>query len=234
MKELFDGTMLSLGLAVLALSIGFCIAIIFTYILTAHEKSHETTHKMTHKKIPSMLINGFISFSRGVPLLLQIFLLYYGVAEFEYIKNSIFWPILKEPFWCATIVLALNSSAYTTVILSQAINAIPVGELEVCRIMNLSFFQTMRHISFPRALANIWPAYSNEAIMVLKSTSLCSTITLIDLMGATRQIIATHYRTFEMLLIAAFIYLILAWGLVKLLDGIKKLAIRYESLWKMK
>ncbi len=211
-KELYEGAVLSLGLAILALSIGFCLSVTFSYLLA------------TKRKIFSMPINIFISFSRGVPLLVQIFLLYYGAAEFEWIRNSLFWPVLKEPFCCATIALALNSSAYTTVLLDKAIHSIPLGEVEVCKTLNLTFYQTMRYILLPRALSNIWPAYSNETIMVLKSTSLASTITLMDLMGATRQIISTHYKTFEVLMIAAVIYLMMAWLLVTILHLIRKTA----------
>ncbi len=209
-NELLNGAGLSLELAILALSIGFAISVIFTYLLA------------TKKKVFSVPINTFITFTRGVPLLVQIFLLYYGAAEFEWVRNSVFWPILQEPFCCATIVLALNSSAYTTVLLTKAINSIPIGEIEVCKTLNLSFYQTWKNILWPRALSNIWSAYSNEAIMVLKSTSLASTITLIDLMGAARQEISTHYKTFEVLLITAALYLVLAWFLLIILAIFKK------------
>lgn len=209
-KELFEGAMLSLGLAILALSIGFCLSIAFSYLLASK------------RKMVSIPINCFITFSRSVPLLAQIFLLYYGSAEFDWIKNSILWPILREPFCCASIALAFNSSAYTTVILTKAIQSIPAGEVEACKILNLSFYQTMRYVLFPRAISNIWPAYSNETIMVLKSTSLASTITLMDLMGATRQIISTNYQTFEVLLTAGAIYLVMAWFLITILNVISK------------
>lgn len=211
-EELFDGAMLTFGLAILALSIGFCIALVFTYLL------------VSQKKIYSLPIHAFISFSRGVPLLVQIFLLYYGAAEFEWIQKSLFWSVLQHPFCCATIVLALNSSAYTTILLSNAVNSIPKGEIEVCQSLNFSFYQIMRHIIFPRVLSNVWPVYSNEGIMVLKSTSLVSTITLMDLMGAARQLISISYQTLEVLILASVIYLILAGILILMLGCLKKVA----------
>lgn len=209
LNTLLEGSILSLILSLLSLSIGFCIASFLACLL------------YTNKKFLTRPINGFLYLSRGIPLLVQIFLLYYGAAEFEWIRNSIIWPILKEPFWCAVIILALNSSAYTTVILHNAIRSVPIGEIEVCKTLNLSFYQTLKKILLPQGYAAMWPAYSNEAIMILKSTSLVSTITLIDLMGSARQMIATDFNTTQILLITGGIYLILALFLILLLKIVK-------------
>lgn len=221
-SALLEGSILSLMLSALSLSIGFCIASILTYLL------------YTQKKCFIIPINNFLYLSRGVPLLVQIFLLYYGAAEFEWIRNSIFWPILKEPFCCATLILALNSGAYTTVLLNKAIQSVPIGEIEASKTLGLSFYQTLRRILFPQAYAAMWPAYSNEAIMILKSTSLVSTITLVDLMGAARQIIATDYKTTQILLITGCIYLILALILICALNCFKYYHVILHFLGKIK
>jgi His/Glu/Gln/Arg/opine family amino acid ABC transporter permease subunit len=157
---------------------------------------------------------AFIFFTRGVPLLVQIFMLYYGAAQFEWLRSSIFWEILQHPFCCATIVLGLNSSAYTAVILQGCLAAIPKGELEACRVLNLSPYQQYIRVIIPRIFGNFWPLYSNEAIMVLKSTSIVSTITLMDLMGVTRQLIANSYQTATLLITAGILYLLMSTALV--------------------
>lgn len=209
LEQLVNGAVLTLQLTILGLMIGFTLAIIFVYLLT------------TKKSLFTIPIQSYISFSRGVPLLVQFFILYYGCAEFECIQNSILWPILQHPFWCATLVLALNSSAYTTVLLYNAVRAIPTGEIEACKLLHLPYYQTMRRIILPRALANIWPAYSNEVIMVLKSTSLASMITLTDLMGSARQIISTTYQTFDVLILTSIIYILLACILIGVIALLK-------------
>lgn len=195
---LINGSILTITLTLTALCVGLILAFLFTYAL------------YTKKRILVVPIKAFIQFTRGVPLIVQMFMLYYGAAQFEWIRNSFLWEIVQHPFFCASLVLGLNSSAYTTVLLQAGLNAIPKGEKDACRALNMSKYIQFRHILFPRILGNFWPSYSNEAIMVLKSTSLASTITLIDLMGAARQIISSSYQTFETLCLASLIYLVLS------------------------
>lgn len=206
-ESLLSGIATSLALAVFALLLGFIISLVLVYLLNT---------KQTFFVLP---VQGFITFVRGVPLIVQIFLFYYGSSEFGWIKNSFLWDFLQHPFFCATLALALNSSAYTAVLLESNIQAIPVGEKEAGRLLNLSYYAQMRYIILPRAFNNFWPVYSNEIIMILKSTSLVSTITLMDLMGVTRQIIAETYQPFQALMIAGVLYLLLA----SLLVGFPKL-----------
>lgn len=222
LNTLLAGSILSLSLSLLSLGIGFCIASFLACLL------------YTNKKFLTKSINSFLYLSRGIPLLVQIFLLYYGAAEVEWLRNSILWPVLKEPFWCAIIILALNSSAYTTVILNKAIRSVPIGEIEACQNLNLTVFQTLRKVLLPQGYAAMWPAYSNEAIMILKSTSLVSTITLIDLMGAARQMIATDFNTTEILLITGCMYLILALILICLLNCVKYPKFVWRTFKKVK
>jgi len=195
-KPLISGTALTFSLTILALIMGFCLAIILTYALYT-----QTMFKA--------LAKGFIFFTRSVPLLVQIFLLYYGSAQFEWLRNSVLWEILQYPFSCALIALALNSSAYTAVLLQQNINCIPKGEIEACILLNMSLYTRMRKILLPRVLSTFWPVYSNEAMMVLKSTSLVSTITLMDLMGVTRQIIAKTFQ-WDVLIITGILYFLMS------------------------
>jgi arginine transport system permease protein len=196
---LFQGVGVSMSLALLALIFGFMISIGLVYLLN------------TKRTLFVWPVRGFITFMRGVPLIVQIFLIYYGSAQFEWIKECFLWTFLQHPFFCATLALALNSSAYTAILLESNIEAISMGELEAASVLNLSFYNKMRRIVLPQALSNFWSVYSNEVIMTLKSTSLVSTITLMDLLGVTRQMIAATYQSFEIFMIAGILYLLMAW-----------------------
>ncbi|MGB6976119.1 MAG: ABC transporter permease [Gammaproteobacteria bacterium] len=156
-----------------------------------------------------MPARGYIFFIRGTPLLVQIYLLYYGTAQFSWITTSPLWPIFKHPFSCAVLALALNTSAYTAELLHGAFAAIPHGEIEACQAIGMSPFVLWRRIILPRAFRIALPAYGNEVIMVVKCSTLVSTITLLDLLGVIRQIISETYAAIQFLLIAGIIYLLL-------------------------
>ena len=164
---------------------------------------------------------GYIFFFRGTPLLVQMFLVYYGVAQFEAVRESVLWPYLREPYWCAIIAFCLNTSAYTAEILRGALGAIPRGEVEACKVLGMSKSLSYRRILLPRAFGMIVPAYGNEIILMLKSSALASTITLLDLTGMARTIIARTYTPIEIFLAAGAIYLaisLLIIGLFRLVE----------------
>ncbi len=150
---------------------------------------------------------AYIFFFRGTPLLVQIFLVYYGLSQFDYIRQSALWPILREPYWCAIIAFALNTGAYTAEILRGAIEAVPAGEVQAARAFGMSYGVRMRRIILPRAFRIGMPAYGNEIILMLKGSALASTITLLDLTGMARTIIARTYMPVEIFLAAGVLYL---------------------------
>lgn len=152
---------------------------------------------------------GYIFFFRGTPLLVQIFLIYYGASQFEAVRESVLWPILKEPYWCAIIAFTLNTAAYTAELIRGAIHAIPKGELEAADAYGMSKVMKIRRIVLPRAFGIVMPAYGNELILMLKSSSLASTITLLDITGAARTIIARTYTPLEIFLAAGVLYLVI-------------------------
>ncbi len=158
---------------------------------------------------------GYIFFFRGTPLLIQLFLVYYGLGQFEVIRESVLWPYLRSPFWCAVLTMTLHTAAYIAEILRGAIQAIPPGEIEAARALGMSRFKTMVHIMLPRAARIGLPAYSNEVILMLKASSLASTVTLLELTGMTRTIIARNYQTVDMFLIAGVIYLVMSFVLIQ-------------------
>jgi arginine/ornithine transport system permease protein len=161
---------------------------------------------------------------RGTPMLVQLFLIYYGLAQFEVVRESALWPWLSSAWVCAILTFTLNTAAYTAEIIAGAIRATPHGEIEAAKSLGFSRAQVMSRLVLPSALRRAIPAYSNEAIMMLHGTSLASTVTIIDLTGAARDLNSRTYLPFEAFLTVAVIYLVLTFALV----GVFRLA---EHRW---
>lgn len=151
----------------------------------------------------------WIFFFRGTPLLVQLFLVYYGASQFDFIRDSFLWPVLREAYWCAIIAFTANTSAYTAEILRGAIQAVPAGEIEAAKAVGMNRIQRYRRIVLPRAFRIALPAYSNEVILMLKGSALASTVTLLDLTGVARTIIAETYTPIELFLAAGLFYLLI-------------------------
>ncbi|HVE44670.1 MAG TPA: ABC transporter permease subunit [Gammaproteobacteria bacterium] len=170
-------------------------------------------------------IHAFLFFMRGTPLLVQIFLIYYGSGQFAWLRESFLWIGLRHPMVCAILALAMNSACYTSVLLQGAIASVPKNEVDACAAMGMSKWLAFRRVIFPRAFRIALPAYSNEVLMILKGTALVSTITLLDFMGVIQQLIATTYLPIPFYLLAGAVYLILN----ALITGIFKLLMRYHT-----
>lgn len=153
---------------------------------------------------------------RGTPMLVQLFLVYYGLAQFEAVRASIVWPLLSNAWFCAVLAFALNTCAYTTEMIAGAIRTTPAGEIEAARSFGMPWAMSMRHIVLPSALRRSLPAYSNEVIMMLHGTSLASIVTLLDLTGAAREMNSRFYLPFEAFVTAALCYLAMTFVLVAL------------------
>lgn len=151
---------------------------------------------------------------RGTPLLVQLFLLYYGLAQFEWVRASAAWPLLKSPWFCAVAAFAINTCGYTVEILHGAIKAVPHGEVEAARALGMGRWQALRRIVLPQALRRSLPAYSNEVVLMLHGTALASVVTLHDLTGVAREVNSIHYLPFEAFVTAALCYLLLTGVLV--------------------
>ncbi|TWC33613.1 amino acid ABC transporter membrane protein 2 (PAAT family) [Pseudomonas sp. SJZ079] len=158
---------------------------------------------------------GYIFFFRGTPLLVQLFLVYYGLAQFEAVREGPLWPFLRDAYWCAIVTLTLHTAAYIAEILRGAIQAIPPGEIEAARALGMSRRQALVYIILPRAARIGLPAYSNEVILMLKASALASTITLLELTGMSRTIIARTYQPVEIFFAAGVFYLVAAYVLVQ-------------------
>ena len=218
LPQLGNGLILTLMLTIFALILGALLACLMTL---------GSLSNRVYIKHP---IDVWIFFIRGTPVLVQIFLIYFGLGQFDWIRTSSLWFILKNPFACAIIALAINTSAYTTVLLKGTIQSIPEGEIMACKALGMSRYLMMRYILFPRALRLMLPAYSNEVIIILKTTSLASTITLLDLMGITQQIIANTYQTIPLLCLAGAIYLLFNASIIYIFKRVEKNANTYLSV----
>jgi polar amino acid transport system permease protein len=162
----------------------------------------------------SALSRGFTTVIRGTPLLVQFYLIYYGLgdlfAQTPEIRQSFLWPYLRQGFWYAVLALTISVAAYEGEILRGGFLAVPRGEIEAARACGMSPFLILRRIWLPRAIQVSLPALSGEAILLLKSTPLASTITVIDLMGAAGIVRAQTFRTYEPLIVVAVVYIALA------------------------
>ncbi len=150
---------------------------------------------------------GYSYIFRGTPLLVQIFIIYFGLGQIESLRSSFLWVILKEPYWCAIIAFALNTGAYTSEILRSAFETIKPGIIEAGKSLGISNKIIFYKIQIPIAIRQSLPAYGNEIILMLKGTSLASTVTLMDLTGVAKYIISTTFRPIEVFIVAGGIYL---------------------------
>ncbi len=203
LPKLLQGVQLTLELVAIAVIAGLIIAIPLGIARTSR------------KWYVSGLPYAYIFFFRGTPLLVQLFLVYYGLAQFEAVRHSILWPYLRSPFWCAVLTMTLHTAAYIAEILRGAIQAIPKGEVEATRALGMSRTQAMLFILLPRAARIGLPAYSNEVILMLKASSLASTVTLLELTGMARTIIARNYLTVDIFFAAGVLYLLMSFVLVQ-------------------
>ncbi len=194
---LLSGFFLTIELVAAAVICGFILASVFTYTLYRQNK---------WLNAPIKLLMFVI---RGTPLLVQFFLIYFGLSQFDSLRHSFLWGWFVHPFACALTALGINTACYTTELFYGAMQRIPAGEYEACATLGMSKYLAFRRVLFPRALINVLPAYSNEVIMIIKGSSLASTITLLDLMGATRLAISNTYDVLQFYLVAGVLYLLL-------------------------
>ena len=167
-------------------------------------------------------IRTFVYCFRGTPLLVQMFLVYYGFGQFELIKSSFLWPIFREAYFCALFAFTLNTCAYTTEIIRGAIKATAHGEIEAAMAAGMSRLVMIRRIILPSAFRRALPAYSNEIIFMLHGSSLASVITIIDITGAARIVNSRYYSPYEAFITAAVLYMSLTFIIVFLIKKLEK------------
>ena len=210
-----QGIPTSLLLTFASLLIAFLLALLFTFILA-----------MGNRWLKSA-VNFYLVLFTGTPLLIQIFLIYSGPGQFEFITQSPLWSLLSNAWFCAMLALALNSAAYSTQLFYGAVKAIPQGQWESCAALGLSRVQTLK-ILIPYALKRALPSYTNEIILVFKGTSLASTITIMDIMGYARQLYGTEYDALTIYGIAGGIYLLITGIATLVLRKVENKVLEFE------
>jgi len=165
---------------------------------------------------------GYSYLFRGTPLLVQIFIIYYGLGQIEWLRSTFLWVILKEPYWCAIIAFALNTGAYTSEILRSAFQTIKPGIIEAGKSLGISNKIILYKIQIPVAIRQSLPAYGNEIILMMKGTSLASTVTLMDITGVAKHIVSTTYKPLEVFLLAGGIYLFMTFLIHNLIKYLEK------------
>ncbi len=196
LPKLIAGVPITLSLVAGSLALGFVFAVILAQM------------RLSRNPVLSKLAYAYVYVFRSTPLLVQIFLIYYGSGQFrESLEGVGLWFFLREPYFCAILALTMNTAAYTSEIIRGGIQSVPWGQLEAGRAVGMSGVTLFRRIVFPVAIRQALPAYGNEVILMVKSTSLASTITILEVTGIAKKIIATTYATIEVFIIAGAIYL---------------------------
>ena len=151
----------------------------------------------------------FTCVMRGSPLLVQLFIIYYGLGQIEAVRSSLIWPLLRSPLGCAILAVGLNSAAYTAELVAGAILHVPKGQWEAAKALGIRAPVTLARIILPQAYRAILPALGNEMILVMKGSTLASTVTVMEMTGAARVFVARTYAPFEAFAVAGLIYLLL-------------------------
>ena len=165
--------------------------------------------RISGNRLMSLPAYYFVYLIRGTPLLLQLYFVYYGLSQFEAIRESILWPILKEPYWCGIITLTISTGAYSSEIIRGGILSVSKNYIEASGALGLSQIKTFMLITLPITVRQALPAYGNELILMVKATSLISIVTLMEITGIARTIISKTYAPVEIFLVAGSIYLVI-------------------------
>ncbi|WAJ39470.1 ABC transporter permease [Pseudomonas sp. GOM7] len=213
----FSGVLVTLKLLGISLSVGLALALPLALMRVSQSP---------WVNFPAWLYTYVI---RGTPMLVQLFLIYYGLAQFEFIRDSFLWPYFSSATFCACLAFAINTSAYTAEILAGSLKATPPGEIEAAKAMGMSRAKLYRRILLPSALRRALPQYSNEVIMMLHTTSLASIVTLVDITGAARTVYSQYYMPFEAFITAGLFYLVLTFTLVRLFKRAERRWLAYMA-----
>ena len=196
----------TLLLLVISLPLGFVLSLVMAL------------GRISSNKIISKVIGFYIFIVRGTPLLVQIYLIYFGLGSVKFIRESFLWILLKEPFWCGVLALTINTVAYGAEIFRGGIQSVTKGQIESGQSLGFSTFSLYRRIIFPIALRQVLPSYGNELILMVKATSLVSLTTYMEMTGIARKIMAKTFAPVEAFVAAGILYLFLNFLMVQLVN----------------
>ena len=208
--KLLSAAVITLKLLSVSLIIGLFIGLFFAIL------------RINKNIFISKFAYGYSYVFRGTPLLVQIFIIYFGLGQIEYLRSTVLWIILKEPYWCAIIAFALNTGAYTSEILRSAFQTIKPGIIEAGKSLGISNKVIFYKIQIPIAIRQSLPAYGNEIILMMKGTSLASTVTIMDLTGVAKYIISTTFKPIEVFIVAGGIYLFMTFIIHNVIKYLEK------------
>jgi len=209
----------TLYLLMISLPLGFFLSLLFAL------------GRVSKNIFISKTISSYIFVVRGTPLLVQIYLIYFGLGSVKAIRESFLWVVLKEPFWCGVVALTINTIAYGSEIFRGGIQSVTRGQIESGKSLGFSLVELYRRIIFPIALRNVLPAYGNELILMVKATSLVSLTTYMEMTGIARKLMAKTFAPVEAFLAAGILYLFLNFLMVQL---IKYLEWKYNPHLRLK
>lgn len=214
MPLLLYGLWLSIVLVIISCTVGMLLAIPIGLV------------QVTGPRPLAWLASGFCTVIRGTPLLIQLWLLYYGLGslfpQIPGIRQTFIWPVLREGIFYAALAFTLSFAGYEGAVMKGAFLSVPKGELEAARAFGMSRWTVLRRIWFPRAVRIILPTLGGEVILQLKATPLAATITVIELYGAAYQVRQDTYRVYEPLLLLAAVYFCLTFIITRLFNMIER------------
>ena len=208
--QILKGLGTSLEIILLSLMLGLILSIFIVIMRLSKNMALNTFSR------------SFVFVIRGTPLLVQIYFIYYGLAQFPAVRDSIVWIVLKEPFWCGVLALTINTAAYTSEIIRSGLNSIIKGQIESATAFGMTKFMAFKRILLPQAVRQSIPAYSNEIILMIKASSLVSIITIMEMTGIARKIISKTFAPIEVFIAAGIIYLILNYLVTEIFKKIEK------------
>ena len=195
---LLAGIPLTLNLAFSSVALGAVVALALALM------------RMSGVRPLDWFARAYVFVFRGTPLLVQIFLIYYGLGQFRpSLQAWGLWTFFREPYWCALLALTLNTAAYASEIIRGGLQAVPHAQVEAARACGMSGFLLFRRIVFPIAVRQALPAYGNEVILMVKATSLASIVTMMEVTGIAHKLISQTFRAVEIFIVAGAVYLVL-------------------------
>ena len=215
--SLLAGVPLTIELASLSLSVGMIFAVLLG------------TAEVYGPKIVRVVVSFYVFLFRGTPLLAQLFLIYYGLAQFAAVRESGLWIYLRDPFWCSVLAMTLNTAAYGSEIIKGGILSVPIGQVEAARACGMSQLTLMRRVVVPLAFRQALPAYGNEFILMIKGTSLASVVTLMEITGIAHKIISDTYRAVDVFVCAGAIYLLLNFAITRFVIWLERRLTPYRQ-----
>lgn len=179
--------------------------------------------RISSHRLLAHLALGYSTLFRGTPLLVQLFILYYGIGTLSFIRETpALWWLFSDGGRCAILAIGLNSGAYISEVFRGGLQSVPAGQIEAAKAIGMSPFKCFTRITFPLAIRQALPAYSNEIVIVIKGTSLASTIAVLDITGQARRVMSQNYAIMETFIIAGVLYLLINFSLLFLLQLVER------------